>query len=82
MERLDKLIASRGTLSRKDAQKQIRSGAVTVNGAVCRQILARRGVTVGGHIYAIGNIFDIPFDPVEVTAEHLNGLQRSFFALN
>lgn len=38
MERLDKLIASRGTLSRKDAQKQIRSGAVTVNGAVCRQI--------------------------------------------
>ena len=37
MERLDKLIASRGTLSRKDAQKQIRSGAVTVNGAVCRQ---------------------------------------------
>ena len=38
MERLDKLIASRGMLSRKDAQKQIRSGAVTVNGAVCRQI--------------------------------------------
>ena len=38
MERLDKLIASRGTLSRKDAQKQIKSGAVTVNGAVCRQV--------------------------------------------
>ena len=55
---------------------------LTFAGAVCRQMLARRGVTIGGHIYAIGNIFDLPFDPVEVTAEHLNGLQRSFFALN
>ena len=55
---------------------------LTFAGAVCRQILARRGVTIGGHIYAIGNLFDIPFDPVDITAEHLNNLQRSFFALN
>ena len=37
MERLDKLIASRGTLSRRDAQKKIKNGAVTVNGEICRQ---------------------------------------------
>ena len=37
MERLDKYIASRGAESRKEAQKLIKSGAVTVDGAVCRQ---------------------------------------------
>ncbi len=37
MERLDKYIASRGTESRKEAQKLIKSGAVTVDGAVCKK---------------------------------------------
>ena len=37
MERLDKYITSRGTLSRKEVQKLIKSGAVTVSGEVCRQ---------------------------------------------
>ncbi len=55
---------------------------LTFAGAVCRQILARRGITVGGHIYAIGNVYDIPFDPVEVNAEQLVELQKHFFALN
>ena len=36
MERLDKFISSRGTLSRSDAQKRIRRGDVTLNGEVCR----------------------------------------------
>ena len=55
---------------------------LTFAGAVCRQILARRGVTVGGHIYAIGNMYDDPFDPVSVNAEQLLRLQERFFALN
>ncbi len=37
MERLDKFIADRGDLSRRDAQKLIKGGEVTVDGAVCRQ---------------------------------------------
>lgn len=37
MERLDKLLSSRGVGSRKDAQKMIKSGAVTVNGEVCKK---------------------------------------------
>ncbi|MBQ4260649.1 MAG: rRNA pseudouridine synthase [Ruminococcus sp.] len=36
MERLDKFLSARGTLSRKEAQKSIKSGEVTVNGEVCR----------------------------------------------
>ena len=36
MERLDKFLVTRGKGSRREVQKRIRSGAVTVNGAVCR----------------------------------------------
>ncbi len=35
-QRLDKFIASQGTLSRSDATRLIRRGRVTVNGALCR----------------------------------------------
>lgn len=55
---------------------------LTFAGSICRQILARRGITIGAHIYAIGNIYDIPFDPVDVNAEQLTELQNHFFALN
>ncbi|MBO5929011.1 MAG: rRNA pseudouridine synthase [Clostridia bacterium] len=36
LQRLDKLIASQGTRSRRDTVKLIRSGRVTIDGAVCR----------------------------------------------
>jgi len=36
VQRLDKLIASQGTLSRSETTRLIRSGQVTVDGAVCR----------------------------------------------
>ena len=38
MERLDKYLSSRSVLSRRDAQKKIKSGEVTLDGEVCRQI--------------------------------------------
>ena len=40
-------------------------------GAVCAQILAHRGITVGAHIKSIKNVTDDSFDPVNVTAEQL-----------
>ena len=51
-------------------------------GAVCKQILARRGVTVGGHIFAIGTVYDHAFDPMRIYPEKLNALQKRYFALN
>lgn len=36
MERLDKFLSSRGSLSRKEAQKHIKNGDVTINGEVCK----------------------------------------------
>lgn len=50
-------------------------------GAVCRQILERRGITVGAHALQIGGAKDLPFDPVRVSAEELNTLNTRFFSV-
>lgn len=48
-------------------------------GAVCAQILGRRGITTGAHISSLHGIKDKPFDPVNVTAEQLEAVKaRSF----
>lgn len=53
---------------------------LTAIGAVCRQILARRGITVGGHVLNIGEVFDIGFNPVTVTEADLHKLSTEYFA--
>lgn len=50
-------------------------------GAVCRQILERRGIEIGAHIYSIAGIQDDPFDPVSVDAALLSRLSHSRFSL-
>ena len=50
-------------------------------GAVCRQILERRGVVIGAHALQVGTAKDMPFDPVYVSAEELNGLNTRFFSV-
>lgn len=50
-------------------------------GAVCRQILRRRGVHIGGHILAIHGVRDDRFDPVCVTADQLDALSSRPFSL-
>jgi len=45
-------------------------------GAICLQLLERRGVTVGAHIHSIGGAADTPLDPVAVTAEQLAGIGK------
>lgn len=48
-------------------------------GAVCAQILERRGITTGAHILSIKNVRDESFDPVNVSAEQLEAVKsRSF----
>ncbi|MBP3380515.1 MAG: chorismate synthase [Ruminococcus sp.] len=43
--------------------------ALCVAGAVCGQILERRGIYTGAHIAAIHNIKDNPFDPVNISRD-------------
>ena len=41
-----------------------------IAGGICLQMLERRGIKIGAHIYSVGSVFDTPFDPVDVcTAE-------------
>ncbi len=50
-------------------------------GAVCRQILKRRGITIGAHILQIGQARDEAFDPLNVRASLLEELMQKSFAL-
>jgi chorismate synthase len=46
-------------------------------GAVCRQILARRGVTVGAHLYSCAGISDTPLDTVNCPPQLLESLAHA-----
>jgi len=49
-------------------------------GTVARQLLGRRGITVGSHVYTVGQAeSDSPFDPVGVSKELLERLSREYF---
>lgn len=48
-------------------------------GAVCGQILERRGIVTGAHIASIKGERDSAFDPVNVTAEQLEAVKRRPF---
>lgn len=49
-------------------------------GAVCRQILARRGVTIGAHVLAVHGVRDVPFDPVRLSPSLLENLSSRYFS--
>lgn len=55
---------------------------LTVAGAVAKQILKTIGITVGGHVLSINGASDIPFDPVNVSSELLDRLNKEYFAVS
>lgn len=48
-------------------------------GAVCRQILARRGVTIGAHVFSVHGAEDEPFDAVNIPVSLLEDLSSRYF---
>ncbi|MDE6781588.1 MAG: chorismate synthase [Ruminococcus sp.] len=48
-------------------------------GAVCGQILERRGIYVGAHIASVYKIKDNPFNPVKVTREDIINIREKDF---
>ena len=48
-------------------------------GSVCRQILEKKGIMLGAHIYSVGSVKDTPFTDCEVPAELLKSLTRERF---
>lgn len=47
-------------------------------GAVCGQLLKKRGITTAAHIYMIADVFDKPFDPVDISAEMLEEVKKRY----
>lgn len=54
------------------------TAALTFCGAICRQILERRGVLIGAHVYSIFDVFDDRFG-VEIPAELIRRLSQETF---
>lgn len=48
-------------------------------GAVCMQILERKGITIGAHILSVKHVQDKPFDAVEITAQDLQEVTKKVF---
>lgn len=51
-------------------------------GAVCQQILERRGIYVGAQITSVHNIKDKPLSPTEVTKEQILAIRNRRFPVN
>jgi len=52
-------------------------------GAVCKQILKRKGIIIGAHIASIAGIYDTPFDMVSISEETLeNVISKEFPVLD
>ncbi len=48
-------------------------------GAVCMQILERKGIHIGAHIFSVKGVQDTPFDEVNITAEALRKVTEKTF---
>ncbi len=52
------------------------TAALCFAGAVCAQLLQRRGITIGAHLLSVGDARDTPFDPMSEDAAALAALAR------
>ena len=50
-------------------------------GSICRQILEMRGVTIGAHIYLVGDVYDHSFSLTDLQPELLRELSDERFAV-
>lgn len=48
-------------------------------GAVCRQLLLRRGIRIAGHVSSIGTIMDSPFPETNMDPDLMDRLASSYF---
>ncbi len=50
---------------------------LAVAGGIALQILARRGIQIGAHLFSVGSVKDTPFDPVHVSAADFAAVWRN-----
>lgn len=54
---------------------------IVVAGAILKQYLKQKGITVGGHIFNIGSVYDTAFDRVNVNGGLLDSLSAKKFSV-
>lgn len=52
-----------------------------IAGGIAMQMLARQGITIGGHIYSVADAKDEPFDPVTIDSGLLEDLKKKDMAV-
>lgn len=52
-----------------------------IAGGIARQILARRGIHIGAHIYAVNGVNDVAFDPCRVSRQEFDLLENKPFCV-
>ncbi|MGM9625522.1 MAG: chorismate synthase, partial [Eubacteriales bacterium] len=56
---------------------------ICIAGGICMQILQRRGIRIGAHIYAVNCIYDDAFDPCDIPESVFDAIaQKPFPVLN
>lgn len=50
-----------------------------IAGAIALQLLGRRGIEIGAHVYSVAHIKDVAFDPISVDAETLKEIKQKDF---
>ncbi len=50
-----------------------------IAGGICSQILARKGIFIGAHIYEIAGVSDTPFDPVNISPKEFESIAAKDF---
>ena len=50
-----------------------------IAGGICKQILEKRGITIGAHLYSIGSARDTAYDPVQLDARTLEATASNDF---
>lgn len=58
------------------------TAALCAAGGIALQLLEKRGITVGSHIFSIGDIYDEPFVPAETDEKILKALKTKVFPVN
>ncbi len=57
------------------------TATIVFAGAICRQILEKRGIKIAAHINSIGTVKDKQFDPTNIDVKLIERLNASSFAL-
>lgn len=52
-----------------------------IAGGICLQMLERRGIKIGAHIYSVGSVKDTPFDPVKVSPDDFDSIHSRDFSV-